>query len=111
MVNCSEYTWDARIGVRKYVEKHCGNCDGIKCDCVSDLWLSTTTPGSINATQICIEQGYTGDILEIGGNGGYLCNYPIDLGQDSKESMDKEKFESPVSWLCKSGTVFFIYTC
>ena len=84
---------------------HCGSCKGIKCGCVSYGWLSKTTPGRVNATQICIDQGYSGKILEYGNNGGKQCKIPIDLVVSSKENELESIVEGPVSWQCASGTI------
>ena len=111
-MNCSIFLTNLKIEThqgrtRKRSGNHCGLCSGVKCECVSDGWLSKTTPGRINATQICIEQGYSGDILEIGNNGGYQCNTPIDVGRTSLQAKDINNFESPVSWQCATGATDF----
>ena len=87
---------------------NCGLCLGIRCECVSDGWLSKTTPGTINATQICIEQGYSGDILEYGNNRGKQCNYPMKADKNSEQNERTHALESPVSWQCASGMIQFL---
>ena len=110
VVNCSNFLTKIKpspSGIKRETGEHCGGCEGgMKCECVSDGWLSTTTPGNINATQICIDQGYSGDIIEIGNNGGHQCNYPINIDRMSKEKVRQDNFESPVSWQCASGKVY-----
>ena len=110
-MNCSDFVTKIigrPSGLRRKIGDHCGLCEGgVKCECVTDGWLSTIIPGNINATQICIDQGYSGDIIEIGNNGGHQCNYPIDIDRMSKVKVRQDSFESPVSWQCASGTRCF----
>ena len=107
VVNCSNFLVNYPRP-RPTSKDHCVSCKGIKCGCVSYGWLSKTTPGRVNATQICIDQGYSGEILEYGNNGGKQCKIPIDLVVNSKENELESIVEGPVSWQCASGTILVL---
>ena len=50
---------------------HCGEL------CVTDGWYSKVRfTLAVNANQICIDQGYNGEILEYRGNSQVQCKYP-----------------------------------
>ena len=75
--------------------------------CVGDGWFSKITSGNVNAKQICIDQGYNGNILEYGGTENIQCKYPGDkYGSPNKGGGSFESFGFTVSWKCYSGIVF-----
>ena len=65
--------------------------------CVGASWYSKESYGRVNAVQICIDQGYSGEILTYGGNYGTVCRYA-----DGQEGGELTNYGQTVSWKCES---------
>ena len=63
---------------------------------MGNQWYSKDTTGKVNAVEICKSQGYSGVIIEYGGNSGYNCKYANNKGGGSLTD-----FGSTVSWKCE----------
>ena len=71
--------------------------------CVTDGWYSKVTfTLAVNAKQICIDQGYNGEILEYGGNSQVQCKYPGPVyGNPYKIGGKLDSSGRTVSWRCE----------
>ena len=63
-----------------------------------DRWYSKITSGYVNAKQICIDQGYNGEITKYGGNRGKQCTL---LFGDYWDDGDLTNLGMQVSWRCE----------
>ena len=77
--------------------------------CVDDGWFSKITVDSVNATHICINQGYRSTILEYGGNWGEQCRYPGDEYGAPNLGGTLNNLRGYTSWKCSSGNVYLCY--
>ena len=74
--------------------------------CVGESWFSKITFGTVNATKICIQQGYGGTIVQHGGNRGIQCKYPGDkFGVPIIGGGPLDSLGAWVSWKCELGKV------
>jgi hypothetical protein len=81
-------------------------CFGKGAGCVGAGWFSKNNTGKIDATQVCLDQGYEGaDPEQYGGNWGHQCRHPGNsLTHFNKAGGALTAFGMTVSWKCLGGT-------
>ena len=81
------------------------NCGAL---CVVDGWFSKLNFVDVNATQVCIDQGYDGTIDEYGGNRKTQCRYPGKVYGNPSLGGPLESFGNTVSWRCTTGNLYLM---
>lgn len=89
----------------------CGKHDGESCKsrgvgCVGRRWFSKVSREGdlqrVDAVQVCKEQGYSGEILQYGGNWGYQCRHPgNDRQSTNRAGGELNSFGYTVAWRCE----------